>query len=91
MDPGLVYDDIISYWQTFLSNSTPEATYEGHKIEGNFEKLEHYALKRKDKKQGKSCTCTTLRVTRNWNSRKLVQIQLWMTAMIPVMKNFLLT
>ena len=50
MDLGLVYDDIISYWQMFPSNSTPEATYEGHKIEGNFEKLEHYALKRKDKK-----------------------------------------
>ena len=26
-------------------------SYEGHKIEGNFESLEHYALKRKDKKQ----------------------------------------
>ena len=50
MDLGLVYDDIISYWQMFPSNSTPEATYEGHKIEENFEKLEHYALKRKDKK-----------------------------------------
>ena len=27
------------------------SSYEGHKIEGNFETLEHYALKRKDKKQ----------------------------------------
>ena len=26
-------------------------SYEGHKIEGNFATLEHYALKRKDKKQ----------------------------------------
>ena len=47
-----VYGDAVAV-EHFETGQVPTflSSYEGHKIEGNFEALEHYALKRKDKKQ----------------------------------------